>query len=384
MLQRNFPTKEFEQRVEKLQKHMHESLLDIVLFTNEANFSYFTGFDTQFWRSPTRPWFLLIPLDGKPIAVIPEIGLSGIQETWVDKVYTWSSPCPEDDGISLLSECINKIPLRYGNIGALLGLESTIRMPFNNFRKLSEKNNRKFQDCSLEIHKLRSIKSFLEIEKIQKACQIANHGFDKLPLHAKVGQTERDICRQMRVNMILEGADSVPYLIAGSGVGGYDSIIMGPTDKIIEEGSVLIIDTGAMFDGYYSDFDRNFAFGYADEETKSAYRCVFEATEAGFNAAKPGATTTDIYNAMWGVMKKGGALGNNVGRLGHGLGKELTEWPSHTATDNNILKEGMVITLEPGMVYSPGKAMVHEENIVITSDGAKWISRRASEEICII
>ncbi|EHK2889815.1 M24 family metallopeptidase, partial [Vibrio parahaemolyticus] len=63
---------------------------------------------------------------------------------------------------------------------------------------------------------------------------------------------------------------------------------------------------------------------------------------------------------------------------------ELTERPSNTATDNTVLKPGMVMTLEPGMVYAPGKSMVHEENIVITEDGAEWLSERAEPELIII
>jgi Xaa-Pro aminopeptidase len=188
----------------------------------------------------------------------------------------------------------------------------------------------------------------------------------------------------MRIDMLKSGADSVKYLIAGSGPDGYDSIIMGPTDRKIEAGDVLIIDTGTVYDGYFSDFDRNFAFGRPSEATRNAYRAVYAATDAGFEAARPGATTTDVYNAMWSVMEAAGALGNEVGRLGHGLGIQLTEWPSITAFDNTPLVPGMVITLEPGMTYAPGKSMVHEENIVITASGAEYLSIRCTSEIIVI
>ena len=87
---------------------------------------------------------------------------------------------------------------------------------------------------------------------------------------------------------------------------------------------------------------------------------------------------------MWSVLEANGALGNDVGRLGHGLGIELTERPSITSTDNTTLKAGMIMTLEPGMVYAPGKSMVHEENIVITEDGAEWLSERAEPELLVI
>ena len=81
---------------------------------------------------------------------------------------------------------------------------------------------------------------------------------------------------------------------------------------------------------------------------------------------------------------KGGALGNSIGRMGHGLGMELTEWPSIMPGDDTILEPGMVLTIEPGMSFAPGKEMVHEENILITEERAKILTRRASDEMPII
>ena len=70
--------------------------------------------------------------------------------------------------------------------------------------------------------------------------------------------------------------------------------------------------------------------------------------------------------------------------MGHGLGMELTEWPSVTPDDNTLLEPGMILTLEPGMTFAPGKQMVHEENIVITEEGARMLSSRAPSEMPII
>lgn len=383
-LQRGFSEREFENRTARAQKVMHDNNLDAMFFTTEPNVRYFSGFQTQFWQSPTRPWFLIIPLEGKPIAVVPEIGASGMAETWIDDVFSWPSPRPEDDGISLVANVFNSLPRRFGRIGATLGIESHLRMPINNYLKLTDIVDREFVDISLAVHELRYIKSQAEIDKIRQICQITNVGFDKVQYHARTGLTEREIAKQLRLDMLVQGADECPYIVAGSGPDGYDSIIMGPTDRVLENGDVMIIDTGAVRDGYFSDFDRNWAFGYASEKTKAAYRATFDATEAGFKASRPGATTSDIYHAMWGVLEANGALGNEVGRLGHGLGIQLTERPSNTATDNTVLRAGMVMTLEPGMVYAPGKSMVHEENIVITENGAEWLSARAPAELPII
>jgi Xaa-Pro dipeptidase len=384
-LERGFEKSEFEKRTLKAQKMMAEQKLDAVFLTTEPNVRYFSGFFTQFWESPTRPWFLIVPATGKPIAVIPEIGASGMAETWIDDIHTWTSPNPSDDGISLVADILKNLSRKYGRIGATLGVESHLRMPFNNFIELSSRlTHIEFIDIATQIHCLRSVKSEAEIEKIRQACKTANIGFVNIPNHARTGQTEQDICKQMRIDMLEAGADIIKYLISGSGLNGYNSIIMGPTDRRLNNGDVLIIDVGAVYDGYFSDFDRNFAFGRPSDATLKAYKSVYEATDAGFKTARPGATTTDIYTAMWSVMEAAGALGNDVGRLGHGLGMQLTEWPSITPFDNTQLVPGMVITLEPGMMYAPGKFMVHEENIVITEAGAEYLSVRCSPELTII
>jgi Xaa-Pro dipeptidase len=84
------------------------------------------------------------------------------------------------------------------------------------------------------------------------------------------------------------------------------------------------------------------------------------------------------------IVVEAGAIGNNVGRLGHGLGLQLTEPPSNRLGDGTVLVENMVLTIEPGMEYAPGKMIVHEENIVITQDGPRLLTKRAPREMPII
>tara|TARA_R110000751_G_scaffold307889_2_gene433758 strand:+ start:88735 stop:89904 length:1170 start_codon:yes stop_codon:yes gene_type:complete len=382
---RGFDLAEFEIRLRRVQARMRAHKMDVILLTSEPDVRYFTGFFTQFWESPTRPWFILLPLQGKPIAVIPEIGAAGMAATWVEDIHTWPAPRPGDDGISLLRDRILQLPRRFGRIGVSLGHESILRMPAGDYQRLLEGlGTFEVTDASMLLHQMRYVKSAAEIEKIHHICDLASDAFEALPHSLKVGESERQNCQRLRIDLLERGADNTPYLISGSGPGGYDSIIMGPTDRIIENGDVLIIDTGTTFDGYFCDFDRNFAFGHADEDTRRAYEVVYAATDAGFAAARPGATTSDIYAAMWSVLEAGGALGNSVGRLGHGLGMQLTEWPSITADDNTRLEPGVVLTLEPGMEFAPGRQMVHEEDIVITQEGARLLSRRAPPELLII
>ncbi|WP_116474725.1 M24 family metallopeptidase [Zobellella maritima] len=382
---RGFDNSEFEARTQKLQAHMAEQSIDAVFLTTEPEFRYFSGFKSQFWESPTRPWFLVVPASGKPIAVVPEIGAAGLHQTWLEDVRSWPSPRPEDDGISLLADTLASCARRHGRIGAMLGPETHLRMPAANFALLQERLSlHQLVDVSQIIRALRNIKSEAEIAKVRFACEVTAAGFDYLLENMHAGMTEREACKAMHLEMLRLGADACPYLISASGPGGYDNIIMGPTDRRLERGDLLIIDTGANFDGYFSDFDRNYAFGEADDLTKKAYEAVYRSTEAGLQVAAPGRTTGDVWQAMWSVLEQAGALGNDVGRMGHGLGMQLTEWPSNVPNGDVVLQPGMILTLEPGMTYAPGRMMVHEENILVTENGCEMLHKRAWSTLPVI
>jgi len=382
---RGFTQSEFEHRTQRLQSLMVEKKIDALFVSTEPEFRYFSGFKSQFWESPTRPWFLVIPATGKPIAVVPEIGVAGFEHTWIEDVRSWPSPRPEDDGISLLAQTLSEVSISSMTIGAMTGPETHLRMPADNYNVLQSKlSQHKMVDISLMMRDVRSIKSLAEVEKIRFACDVTAAGFDYLRQNLKTGMTEREACKAMHIEMLRLGADACPYLISASGQSGYDNIIMGPTDRTLRTGDVLIIDTGANFDGYFSDFDRNFGFGKVDQATHDAYEAVYASTEAGLKIAGPGRTTGDVWQAMWSVLEDAGALGNDVGRMGHGLGMQLTEWPSNVEGGDVVLEAGMILTLEPGMSFMPGKMMVHEENILITENGCEMLHKRAWPKLPII
>ena len=382
---RGFDISEYENRLDNIQRLMRSQKMDAILLTTQVDIEYYTGFKTQFFQSPTRPWYVVIPSDNKPKAIIPTIGESGMSQTWLDDIQTWTSPNPTDDGISLLLATIKSLTSKYKCLGVPKSQESTLRMPLDDYEGLiNSLSGIEIKDANKILRQVRLVKSSAEIDKIKHICQLTSQGFKDLNHLLKAGESEQENCKRFKQHLLSLGVDETPYMVAGSGKDGYGSIIMGPGDKIIEEGDLFIIDTGSVFDSYFCDFDRNFAFGHICDEAKKAYKVVFDATDAGFSAAQVGNTTSDVYHAMNNVMQKGGALGNSVGRLGHGLGLQLTEWPSNTATDNTILEPGVILTLEPGMEYLPGKEMVHEENIVITENGPEWLTKRAPEELPII
>ena len=383
-IKKGFADEEFENRTLRAQEIMHEYELDGILLTTPQNIRYFTGYDSQFWESPTRPWFVIVPLSGKPIAIVPEIGESEFKKTWLDEIKTWPSPRPEDEGVSLLKSNLENVKKTFGQIGLELGSEMALRMPISDFLKLKEVVGTNLVDGSNAIWDMRMIKTNEELKKIKFVCSIASDAYNALPSTLSIGNTERDAVHKLKIDILKRGADSVPFMPGISGQGGVSQIVCGPTDRILDDGDILFIDTGSTFDGYFCDFDRNYAFGRVASDVEKAYQILWQATEIGIKTAIPGATTNDIFNAMNKVIQDGGTIGNNVGRLGHGLGLQLTEPPSHRLAEKTVIKENMVLTIEPAMEYAPGKMIVHEENIIIQQDGAELITKRAPKEIPVI
>ena len=265
---RGFSQAEFEARTQAAQRMMYTQKMDGMLLTTEADVRYFSGFFTQFWQSPTRPWFLLVPLEGRPIAIIPGIGEVGMRSTWIEDIRCWSAPQPEDDGISLLKQAIEGLPGRFSQMGIPLGHGSHLRMPAQDFQRLKKDMTSSFVDCSALLARLCSVKSNAEVDKIQHACDLVSDSFAALPGFASLGDSERQIVQAMKLDLLKRGADNVPFMVSASGPDGYDNIIMGPGDRLLENGDLLIIDTGTVYDGYFCDFDRNFAFGRASVEAR--------------------------------------------------------------------------------------------------------------------
>ncbi|MBO6758232.1 MAG: aminopeptidase P family protein [Roseibium sp.] len=377
MVEPDFPASEFEQRLESAQREMRAQDLQALLFTTEPEVRYFSGFRTQFWQSPTRPWFLVVPARGKPVAVIPAIGADLMGRTWLDDIRVFTSPHERDDGISVLTGVLDG----YARIGMPMGRETSLRMPLADFDRLrASLPGSEFTDATGLIQGLRMVKSGAEIGVISDICAIASNAFQKANDLFYAGQALTEAFRAFKIELLAQGADDVPYLVGGAGSGGYSDVISPPTDQCLQAGDILMLDTGANLTGYFCDFDRNFAIGHASDEVRTAYRTLIAATDAAADRARPGATCAALFQTM--ALCVGG--GSDVGRYGHGLGMQLTEAPSIISFDQTVLQEGMVLTLEPSIALSNGKMLVHEENIVIRDGPPDFLTRRASPDLPVL
>jgi len=373
----DFPQAEYQDRLTKAQHAMVAAGFDALFLNTEAELRYFTGFRTLFWQSPTRPWFLILPQSGAPIAVIPTIGAALMRQTWVSDIRTFASPNPDDEGIGLLQDALQP----FQRIGMPMGQESALRFSPADFDRLRQALKGQFSDATPLIKSLRMIKSNAEIDVISKICAIASNAFDQAESLFYADQPLSDAFRAFKIALLSAGADDVPYLVGGAGQGGYGDVISPPDGTPLAPGDVLMLDTGATLQGYFCDFDRNFAIGNTTPQARDTYRALWAATEAGIAAARPGVRTSDLFAAMAQELPQ---AGGDVGRFGHGLGMQLTEWPSIAANDHTILEPGMVMTLEPSAEMSTGRMMVHEENILITTGAPILLTKRAAPDLPVI
>ena len=379
----SFPKEEYLKRLDNIHKKLENENIDAIVITSPANFRYFSGLDSNFWESPTRPWFLIISKNGKIKALIPSIGLSAIESTFIKDIEVWQSPNPKDEGTSLLKKIIKTFP-KNSNIGFELGMETYLRMSIKEFLKIKKDlQEYNFIDSTNIVWSLRKIKSDLEIKNIEKVCSITSKVFNNLINKISLGMSEREIATIFKKDLINNGVDYIMYLSCASGINGYNQIICNPSEKKIGDGDILIIDTGSTLNGYYCDFDRNFGFGNINQKSLDAYNKLWDATEKTLEIIKPGISCKEVYESLSKNLFSNNVK-SNVGRMGHGFGLQLTEPPSIMIDDNTILEKNMILALEPSIEIENDLILVHEENILITQNGNRLLTSRTPKELPVI
>lgn len=376
-----FPAREYRARVARMQSGMAEQGLDALLLTTPPDIFYTCGFLTRFWESPARPWFIVIGQTADPVAVIPSIGADLMGRTWLTDIRTWDAPDPNDDGVSLLADTLAQVVPPRGRIGLPMGLETHLRMPLRDYEDLRTRlEPRRFADATACVNRVREVKSVDEIAKIRATCAVAARAFARMPEFACAGRPLADVFRDFQIALLGEGADWISYVAGGAGPDGYRDVISPPGRDRLQGGDILMLDTGAVRDGYFCDLNRNFVIGTASDTARRCHAALWQATEDTLAALRPGLRACDVHRALSEGLERQGAT-PPAGRLGHGLGVTLTEWPSFTPLDSTPLRAGMVLALEPVCMTRDGRIMVHEENVVMHESGAELLSTRTPHEL---
>lgn len=222
---------------------------------------------------------------------------------------------------------------------------------------------------------MRVIKTQAEISLIKKAIRINILSLESVAKQIKPGEKEKDLAALLEYQMRKQGADKPAFeTIVLSGKRA--SMPHGrPSGSLIRNNQSVLVDSGACFKGYNSDLTRAFFLGKIPSVIKKIYHIVSTAQETAIKAVKPGIEAKRIDSAARDYIKTKG-FGRYFGHsLGHGVGREVHEAPSVSSKSKDILKPGMVFTIEPAIYLSGAGGVRLEEMVLVTNNGCEVISR---------
>jgi len=228
------------------------------------------------------------------------------------------------------------------------------------------------------VERLRAVKEPEEIERMAAASELADGVFQWTIEWGLAGHTERDVARACEARIRELGAEpSFPPIIAAGKNGALPHA--EPSDREIGPGELVVFDMGAELDGYCSDGTRTFATGDPGDEAREVYDVVLAAQLAGLAAIRVGASGKEIDAVAREMITEAGH-GDHFGHgLGHGVGLEVHESPRLASTSEDELREGNVVTVEPG-IYLPARFGVRiEDLVVVTGDGYRNLSGTSKE-----
>jgi Xaa-Pro aminopeptidase len=218
------------------------------------------------------------------------------------------------------------------------------------------------------VEALRAVKDDGELAAIRRAGKITSEAYERFAEESFIGSTERELAWRLDELFHELGADAPAFeTIVASGPNGAKPHAR-PSDRTVGTGETVVIDAGAMVDGYCADCTRTFATGSLPEELRSAYTTCLEGQLAGLEAVRAGVTGVDADAAAREKIEAAG-LGEKFGHgLGHGVGLEVHEAPRLSRESTDTLAAGNVVTVEPG-VYLEGLGGIRIEDLVIVTDG---------------
>ncbi len=351
-------------KIEKVRTKLQEQELDAILITNPYNRHYLSGFTGSSGN-------LLITREEAILITDFRYIEQANNQTNNFKIVEHTGSI-----VSEINNQLNKYNIKY------LAFEEN-QVTYKEYTDFNKTFKVELIPKSEIVENIRIIKTQKELTIMQEAAKIADNAFTNILNYIKPGVKEIDVSNELERLMRAEGATSSSFdIIVASGYRG--ALPHGvASDKEIETGELVTMDFGALYKGYCSDITRTIAVGDINEELSNIYDTVLQAQKLGVAGIKPGITGKEADALTRDYITNQG-YGEYFGHsTGHGLGLEVHENPRLATSSETVLKENMVVTVEPG-IYVPniGGCRI-EDDIVITTDGNVRLTHSEKELIIL-
>ena len=351
-------------RIEKLRDSMKKEVIDAYLVTNPANLRYLTNFTGT-----------------------AGLALITLEKAFFITDFRYTEQASEQvQGMTIIQHhgnIVGEILKLMASEGInVLGFEDAF-MTYAEYSVFEEVIDAELAPASGLIEKLREQKDDGEIAIIEKACAIADEGFEHVLKMIRPGMTEIEVANQLDFFMRSLGATGTSFdTIVASGV--RSALPHGvASEKMIEQGELITLDFGCVYQGYVSDITRTFAIGDPGQQLKDIYQVVLEAQRKVIEVAQAGVTGAQLDAIARDFITDAGygeAFGHSTG---HGIGMEIHGGPNISHSNDEPLDVGNVITDEPG-IYLAGLGGVRiEDDLVILAEGNRILTQSPKELIIL-
>ncbi|MDQ0338746.1 Xaa-Pro dipeptidase [Caldalkalibacillus uzonensis] len=358
----------FLTRLEKAKQLLGETQIDALVVTSSPNVYYFSG---TWLDSHERLQAIVISRTEQPKMIVHEMSEQEVSPpSQVDTIF-WKDGEP---AIEILAQHLphtgtiaidNQWPS--GNLIELMGLKRDVS----------------FVKSTQLIGQLRLRKDEVEIELLRKSGQVADEVMSEVIQFIRPGLKETEVVEQIKSLFKAKGVDKLSFNpILATGKNGAIPHHQSD-DTVIQRGDMVVIDMGGIKDYYCSDITRTICVGEPAAEMRTVYRIVQQAQEEAVQAIKPGIPMQEIDRIAREIITKAGYGPYFTHRTGHGLGIEVHEEPFLTANNDQLLEEGMVVSVEPGIYLTDQFGVRIEDIVVVTETGVERLNHYPRELLCV-
>ena len=359
----------YDLRWERLIKAAGEIGLEAILVSDPADSFYLTGAPEPMY--PSGRTMLLINTDEKKgYMILPLLEVERMEDEIKVKNVDIIGYTPYEKGIDKLLNMLKDMGVKR------LGVEEE-HISDKMVSDIADKCKVEVKAAGFILKEMRAVKDDAEVKAIKRAIEITSKAITTVVEDIKEGSTEAEIAAELARRIFQEGARLAFDIIVASGPrGAYPHGIY--SCKKVRKGEAVVVDVGARINGYCADTTRMILMGKVEEEIRDHISYVEEAIDEAIKSIRDGVRGREVDEVAREVLRKRGIAQYFTHSLGHGVGIEVHEGPTLGPTSEDVLKEGMITTIEPG-IYIKGRYGIRiEEMVLVTKRGCEVLTRGLS------